>query len=1373
MTDKKEKKNTPVVARPTRSNSVRKKADPLDSSPGRSVKGARNKSLSEKKIGKYSRKIEKDDIFRHALFDYAADAIAMIDKNQKVVEANKSFATLLGYRSNETLRLHQWDWYFEYTTREIFLNQWAAIFEASKTLETKFRRKDGSAIDVEISYIPSELEGEQVLFLVCRDITRLRQLEVSLHNSERRFQLTSWATKDIIWERDLLTNKIFWNESLRKMFHFPVEEMDPTEDWWQDHIHPDERAKVIKSIRAAIEQGQDFWSKEYRFRLFDNSYADIFDRGYILYNEQGRPVQMIGVMMDITDRKQADDKLESERKLLNTLIDYLPDYIFVKDVDSRIILDNIAHRRLLGETLQREVVGKTDFDFFPSELAEAYFADEQRILQSGEPMVNREEPVIDREGNQKWLLTTKVPLRDNQGVITGIVGINHDITKRKQAEDRLKNEHTHLEDRTAELGAALRETEGLFSTVQDILTSTHLTQICQSLMRHFIDLVQADRITLHLVDHERREILLNLASGNSDSPSIVTYQELDDGISGQVFKSGQPVLSLSADDEPAGTYERRIRENVGSLIVVPLLTREGTGALQVIGTVTVINRVGQPSFTQHDKDLLMTMATQAAIAIENIRLYEEAQRAKNEADAANRSKSEFLANMSHEIRTPMSAILGLTQLILDTDLDNSQRNYLQKVHASSKALLGILNDILDYSKIEAGKLAMEEVDFDLDETLRTTAELFSVKAEEKDVELFLEIDPEVPLILNGDPLRLGQILNNLVGNAVKFTERGEIHIKVQVDKIENEMIWLHFSVRDTGVGITGEQIERLFHAFSQADTSTTRKFGGTGLGLTISKRLVDMMGGEIGVESLQGKGSTFHFKVPLQSGRGESTLRPAAGTLHGMKALVVDDQDASLQIMRNLLSSWSFDVALANSGEKALQAIMEAAQSGRPFEILLVDWKMPGMDGFELANHIRDLRSQMGIGPLPLVIMVTAFGREEVMRSADAIQLNAVLEKPVTSSRLFDLLVDLQKGRAEKIQTSRPANKLKLFERTRPIHGAHILVVEDNTTNQLVARGFLEKMGLVIDIANDGEEAVEKTASNKYDLILMDLQMPKMDGLEATRRIRSTEQGRTLPIIAMTAAVMQEDRDASSAAGMNGHIAKPINVEELISTLMTWVPGQLKNVEAPLESIEKNLTLSDGATLTSTADFDLNVTLGWLGGDRASLKKILVFFQQDLEKISRELQGATEQGNWEMIRNIAHRLNGTAGNLGAVTLQHEAAALEAELKEQPKADTSALQEKVEQALELCNRFLLELNKDRAEQLSISRDEANTILDELADILQQNRLVPMKLLEKIQAVQALGVSREHLEKFGNDVGIFQYGEALLTLELIRKELDSQQ
>ena len=521
------------------------------------------------------------------------------------------------------------------------------------------------------------------------------------------------------------------------------------------------------------------------------------------------------------------------------------------------------------------------------------------------------------------------------------------------------------------------------------------------------------------------------------------------------------------------------------------------------------------------------------------------------------------------------------------------------------------------------------------------------------------------------------------------------------------------------------------------------------------------MGGEIGVESIQGQGSLFHFTLPLQPARSEIPLRQI-GELRGLKTLVVDDQDASLRVMKNLLNSWSFDVTLAGSGEQGLEAITKADQSGHPFELLLVDWKMPGMDGIELVRRIQDLGKQMGRPPL--VIMVTAFSRADVLRSADTIQIDAVLDKPVTASPLFDLLVSLQKGRATRFQTTSRADSLKLFEMTRPFHGAHILVVEDNTTNQLVARGFLEKMALVVDIASDGQEALDKIASQDYDLIFMDLQMPKMDGFEATRKIRSMERGHNLPIIAMTAAVMQKDKDASKAAGMNAHIAKPINREELVSVLMTWLPHHPEGAESsphPKGSPAHPDNSALESALEPTLDFDLNATLSRLAGDRTLLKQILTSFQLDLAKISHEIHAASAQGNWTAVQDIAHKLKGTAGNVGAVVLQRQAAELEDELMERPNADTSALEEKIGQALELCNRFLAEMAENPVEESegseasSASRAEVDKTLEELAALLLHNRLIPMKLLKKIQAAQTWGASGESLEKLRLEAGMFQY------------------
>jgi PAS domain S-box-containing protein len=1071
-------------------------------------------------------------------------------------------------------------------------------------------------------------------------------------------------------------------------------------------------------------------------------------------------------MEDEQSHRELQAALRDSEERYHRLVDFLPNGLILHR-DGVIIFANPKAADIVGATTPDALIGRQLMDFVTPDYQALVARRIRQIMESQSVVPLVEEKIVRFDGQIIDIEVISCPI-EMGGEITTLT-VFQDITYRKHTEDALTKERIDLEERTAELFTALRETERLFSAVQAIFTATDLTQICQCLMEHFVALVKADYVTLFLVDHQRQEILLNMVYGSSQGPFPMTYSELNAGIAGRVFKSGQPVLSSSPEDgiEPPETYERRIRDNVGSLIVVPLLSRDEAGKLRVIGVVTVISRVGHRAFTTHDKDLLLMLATQTATAIDNINLYEETKKARDIADAANQAKSDFLANTSHEIRTPMNAIIGLTQLVLDTDLDATQRNYLQKVQTSSKALLGILNDILDYSKIEAGKLDLEDLDFDLDEILRNTAELFSVKTEEKAIELVYEIASEVPLVLNGDAMRLGQVLNNLLSNAVKFTERGEIHVKVVLDKIEDGNTWLLFSVRDTGIGMTEKQVERAFHAFSQADTSTTRKFGGTGLGLTISKHLVEMMGGEISVESVQGQGSTFHFTIPLRPARGEVPTRQT-DKLRKMKILVVDDQNISLQVIGNLLNSWSFEVTLATSGMKGLQEIIKAIQSGNPFELLLIDWKMPAMDGLELAQRIRDWGTR--VGNLPIVMLVAGSGHEEVLKSMDTLQIHAILDKPVTPSRLFSLLENFRKEKTTRGSTTSQAHKLDLFELTRPIHGTHILVVEDNATNQLVARGYLEKMALAVDMANDGQEAIEKIESQDYDLVLMDLLMPNMDGFEATRRIRALERGRNLPIIAMTASAMQKDKDASDAAGMNGYISKPIRTEELISTLMTWVsPRSDQLTSSPQPHSPPHL---DEAIRAALPDFDLNVTLGWLGGDRGLLNQILTSFQTDLVIISREIRAASEQGDWVVVKGILHKLKGTAGNMGALALYHQIVEFETDLMPRSMTGIAAVEDKIAQALAHCENFLAELAKDYPSAPSASREEVIQTLDELATILLHNRLIPMNLLETVQAAQAWGASGQSLEKFKHAVERFNYIEAILTLKWIRKELEAK-
>jgi two-component system, sensor histidine kinase and response regulator len=535
--------------------------------------------------------------------------------------------------------------------------------------------------------------------------------------------------------------------------------------------------------------------------------------------------------------------------------------------------------------------------------------------------------------------------------------------------------------------------------------------------------------------------------------------------------------------------------------------------------------------------------------------------AQVELEKANEAKSAFLANMSHEIRTPMNAVLGLSHLALKTDPSPRQRDYLVKIKSSGQHLLGIINEILDFSKIEAGKLSVERVEFDLDKVLENVSNLIAEKAEEKGLELVFDIEPSVVSTrLRGDPLRLGQILINFCNNAVKFTERGEVVIRAQVLESTGDSQLIEFSVTDSGIGMTEAQIGRLFQAFEQADTSTTRKYGGTGLGLAISKRLAELMGGGVGVTSELGKGSTFWFTARL--GKGGMAPRPSLlrSDLQGRRVLVIDDNSQARAVLSSMLINMGFVADEAASGEEGIEIVCQGAQRREPYEIIFVDWQMPRLDGIETSKRILALPD---LSIPPHLVMVTAYGREDVLKRAEENGLENVLVKPVTSSTLFDTVVTVLRAPREATDHIETAPSFEIA-RTR---GVRVLLVEDNDINQEVAIGLLEDAAIQVDLAVNGEIAIRMAQENEYDAVLMDMQMPVMDGIEATRVIRSDPRFKNLPIIAMTANAMATDREQCLKAGMNDHIGKPIDPDQLFSVLLRWTGrGSAEaTLEAPIE----------------------------------------------------------------------------------------------------------------------------------------------------------------------------------------------------------------
>ena len=873
--------------------------------------------------------------------------------------------------------------------------------------------------------------------------------------------------------------------------------------------------------------------------------------------------------------------------------------IIATDPDGLITVFNAGAERMLGYTSE-EMVGKktpavfhltSELEIRAKELSGKYgrpitghaiFVEQASRGETEE----REWTYVRKDGSHLIASVSINAVLDAKGKITGYLGIAHDITKRKDSETKLLllTERLSLATSVAAVGVWEWDVAKGAMTWDDTMSQIYGFKLLP------------------------------------ENP----YEQWSRTVFPEDLPLAEGALQKVMDQKTRASVDFRIRRADGT--VRHLAAAEGA-VLDGNGYVTKI--IGVNIDVTHQKEAEADL-----------------HRAKEEAEAANRAKSEFLANMSHEIRTPMNGIMGMTELVLDTELDSEQREYLNLAKISADSLLSLINDILDFSKIEAGKLDIDAIDFNLGDCLGDTMKTLSLRAHQKGLELAFEIEPNVPDAIVGDPGRLRQIILNLVGNAIKFTEQGEVVLSVQLlTHVEGEA-QLRFTVKDTGIGIPPEKQAAIFEAFQQADGSMTRKYGGTGLGLTISSRLVEIMGGRIWVESVVGEGSRFHFTAnfKVQKSAVRTVVPRDPETLRDMRVLVVDDNATNRQILVKMLEDWRMIPAVADCGAKAMVTLTEAKGIGRTFPLILLDAQMPEMDGFALAEYIKRHPSFRAA----TVMMLSSAGqRGDAMRCRE-LGVAAYLTKPIRQGELMDAILTALGTRARTQEKPALVTRHTLRESQNRLK---VLLAEDNAVNQLVALRLLERFGHTVTVAGNGRKALEAWEKGGFDAILMDVQMPEMNGWEATSAIREKERktGDRIPIIAMTAHAMKGDDERCFAAGMDDYLTKPIRTEELMAALEK-VGGQ--------KVARQMRTEPTAAAARKLSAVDLEAALDRLGGDRELYVELVEVFRNECPGVAAEIRRAIDERDLRVLQRSAHTLRGASSNLGAVAVSEAALELE-------------------------------------------------------------------------------------------------------------------
>ncbi len=1146
----------------------------------------------------------------------------------------------------------------------------------SEESEWTYRKKNGELIYVSLNVTAiRNKKGEITGFLgIAVDITRRKQVEKELRESEERFRDIAQSTSDWIWETGAQGRYTYVSSGMDTIMGYAPEELLGKTPF--DFMPEKEIERVSTIYTQIIEEEKPIVELENLNRSKDGREVYLLTNGVPRFDNEGNLMGYRGVDKDITASKRAEEELRERETVLSAISQSAQEAIVMIDNDGKVIHWNKSAERIFGYTAEETLHLVLHEVLAPDNYRSAYQEAFAQFRVSGQGAAIGK--TVELYGLHKNGAQIPVELSLSAARIKGqwhAIGILRDISDRKRIE--------------------------------------HERRAAQNFQRRILDTAATAVFT---VDPN-----MIITSVNREFSTLTGYSEEETvGRHCQMLR-GEPCMTMCGlynPDRIDPIYRKQcsIRAKDGRRLIIlknaDLIHDEAghsTGGIESFIDVTELVEAREEA----EKVSQNLDAFAREMELKNIEL----DYARNKAEKATQAKSVFLANMSHEIRTPMNAVIGMTGLLLETELTKEQYRYAEIVRSSGESLLRLINDILDFSKIEAGKIELETLNFDLRLTIEDVVEMQALRAQEKGLEFTYLIKPEIPSLLRGDPGRLRQILINLCGNAIKFTSVGEVSLAVELEEETAESVTVRFTITDTGIGIPLHRRESLFSPFTQADQSTTRKHGGTGLGLSISKELTRLMGGQIGVESEQGNGSAFWFTAVFEKQtEKEPTSESHFSELRGVKVLIIDDHESNRLLVSTLLQSWGCQYGEAVNGEEALTQLRKAAESGIPYQVALIDYQMPVMDGKTLGVQIK---SEPAIEKTILIMLTSIAGRGDA-KEFERIGFTGYLPKPIRQTQLHDCLalaLGLQKQERPEVRDG-IITKHTIAEAKK--QHRRILLVEDDRTNQLVASSILKKYGFQVEIASNGKEAIDRLSAHSYEIVLMDCQMPVMDGYEATRTIRRTESpvlNHQIPIIAMTANAMDESRDECIRAGMDDFLTKPVNPHDLVEKIESFLkqtnhevsPISLQSAsitekispDSPLDQFDKLRTRDDSMTGKNTSS---QPVLNWeeavrnAGGDEETAREVISLVLEDLPEIVQALKTSLDRDEKKDVERYAHTIKGEAANIGASLLREIAQTMERNARENAMDQVQKQVKRLETACqELCGAIQDQFNENESDQ----------------------------------------------------------------------------